>query len=82
MISSSFGTVYLCSGYWQAPTTGTDSKGGTLVHESSHFTKNAATSDYAYGQSDCESLAKSNSSEAIENADSHEYFAENNPALL
>jgi peptidyl-Lys metalloendopeptidase len=37
--------------------------------------------DYAYGQSAAKSLATSNPSNAIMNADSHEYFAENNPAL-
>ncbi|KAI0681659.1 lysine-specific metallo-endopeptidase, partial [Cerioporus squamosus] len=61
-------------------TTGTDSRAGTLVHESSHFTKNGGTQDYVYGQSSAKSLAKSNPSEAIFNADNHEYFAENNPA--
>ena len=29
----SFGHVYLCGAFWSAPTTGTDSKGGTLIHE-------------------------------------------------
>jgi peptidyl-Lys metalloendopeptidase len=61
--------------------TGTDSKGGTLVHESSHFTNIASTEDYAYGQSAAKSLASSNPAHAVENADNHEYFAENNPAL-
>jgi len=37
--------------------------------------------DWAYGQSACKSLAKSNASTAVDNADSHECFAENNPAL-
>jgi peptidyl-Lys metalloendopeptidase len=88
----SFGHVYLCGAFWQAPTTGTDSKGGTLIHEvsrsyqlllnqtltvgyivkSSHFTANAGTEDYVYGQSAAKSLAKSNPNEAIENADNHE----------
>ncbi|TFK56748.1 deuterolysin M35 metalloprotease [Heliocybe sulcata] len=75
-----FGTVYLCGAFWDAPLTGTDSKGGTLVHESSHFTDNAGTDDHVYGQSSCRSLARSNPTEAIDNADSHEYFAENNPS--
>ncbi|KAF7311786.1 Peptidyl-Lys metalloendopeptidase [Mycena indigotica] len=75
-----FGTIYLCGVFWQAPTTGTDSKGGTLVHESSHFTVTAGTQDYAYGQSAAKSLATSNSNRAIANADNHEYFAENNPS--
>ncbi|KIP10094.1 hypothetical protein PHLGIDRAFT_101670 [Phlebiopsis gigantea 11061_1 CR5-6] len=76
-----FGTIYLCGAFWDAPTTGTDSKGGTLIHESSHFTKNAGTQDYEYGQTNAKALAKSDSSEAIMNADNHEYYAENNPSL-
>ena len=72
--------IYLCGAFWSAPMTGTDSKGGTLVHETSHFTVVAATQDYAYGQSAAKSLALSNPAQAIMNADSHEYFAENTPA--
>lgn len=73
--------VHLCGAFFSAPATGTDSKAGTLVHETSHFTVVAGTQDYAYGQSACKSLAISNSNHAIANADSHEYFAENNPVL-
>jgi len=57
------------------------SQGGTLVHESSHFTANAGTNDHEYGQSACQSLAQSDPDTAVDNADSHEYFAENDPAL-
>ncbi|QRV85906.1 peptidyl-Lys metalloendopeptidase [Ceratobasidium sp. AG-Ba] len=74
------GYIYLCGAFWSAPNTGTDSRAGTIIHEQSHFTNNAGTQDYAYGQSAAKSLAKSNPNEAIENADNHEYFAENNPA--
>ncbi|KAF8874814.1 peptidyl-Lys metalloendopeptidase [Mucidula mucida] len=66
---------------WEVSTTGTDSRGGTLIHESSHFDIIGQTEDHVYGQSAAASLASSNPSEAIENADNHEYFAENNPAL-
>jgi len=76
-----FGTVYLCPSFWKAPLTGTDSKGGTLVHETSHFNKIASTEDVAYGQDDSKKLARESAKEAINNADSHEYFSENNPAL-
>ena len=72
--------IHLCNAFWSAPNTGTDSKAGTLIHETSHFTVVAGTSDYAYGQSACKSLALSNPSNAIKNADSHEYFAENTPS--
>lgn len=74
-----FGKIYLCGAFWNAPNTGTDSKAGTLVHETSHFTANGGTNDYAYGQSAAKSLATSNPAQAVMNADSHEYFAENNP---
>ena len=72
--------IYLCNAYWNAPTSGTDSKGGTTIHELSHFNVVAGTDDLAYGQTACKKLA-SNAKRAIKNADSHEYFAENTPAL-
>jgi peptidyl-Lys metalloendopeptidase len=68
--------VCLCNAFWSAPATGTDSKAGTLIHETSHFTVVAGTQDYVYGQSACKSLAISGPNKAINNADSHEYFAE------
>jgi peptidyl-Lys metalloendopeptidase len=71
--------IYLCNAFWSAPNTGTDSRAGTIIHELSHFTVVAGTSDYAYGQSAARSLATSNPARAIRNADSHEYFAENTP---
>ncbi|KQV61316.1 MULTISPECIES: M35 family metallo-endopeptidase [unclassified Duganella] len=73
--------IYVCKAFWSAPMTGTDSKGGTLVHEMSHFNVTAGTDDHAYGQSAAASLAISNPTQAIDNADSHEYFGENTPAL-
>jgi peptidyl-Lys metalloendopeptidase len=73
--------VYLCNAYWSAPTTGTDTKGGTIIHELAHFTVVADANDHAYTHSDCKSLALSNPAMAIMNADSLEYFAENNPRL-
>lgn len=71
--------VHLCGAFWNAPALGTDSKAGTLVHETSHFTVVAGTQDYAYGQTACKSLATSNPTRAVANADSHEYFAESRP---
>ncbi|GGC15760.1 M35 family metallo-endopeptidase [Pseudoduganella buxea] len=73
--------IYVCNAFWSAPTSGTDSKGGTLVHELSHFNIVAGTDDWAYGQSAAASLATSNPTRAVDNADSHEYFGENTPAL-
>jgi hypothetical protein len=73
--------IYLCKLFWGAPLTGTDSQAGTLVHEMSHFYVIAGTDDHVYGQSGCRNLAKNNPSDAVDNADTHEYFAENTPAL-
>ncbi|KAF5343563.1 hypothetical protein D9758_012964 [Tetrapyrgos nigripes] len=75
-------TIYLCGAFWRAANTGQDSKAGTLVHESSHFTQLAGTVDEAYGRANCETLARNFPDLATVNADSHEYFAENvNPTL-
>jgi peptidyl-Lys metalloendopeptidase len=73
--------VYLCKAFWSAPLSGTDSKGGTIIHELSHFNAVASTDDFAYGQSAASSLAISDPTKARDNADNHEYFAENTPAL-
>jgi peptidyl-Lys metalloendopeptidase len=71
--------IHVCNAFWSAPPTGTDSKGGTLVHEMSHFTVVAGTDDWAYGQEAAAALAAGNPARAIDNADSHEYFGENTP---
>lgn len=71
--------IFVCNAYWNAPLIGTDSKAGTLIHEMSHFTIVADTDDHAYGQSAASSLAINNPTQAVDNADSHEYFAENTP---
>ncbi|WP_164016968.1 M35 family metallo-endopeptidase [Pyxidicoccus trucidator] len=73
--------IYVCKAFWSAPMTGTDSKGGTLIHELSHFNVVAGTDDHVYGQSGAKSLAISNPTQALGNADNHEYFAENTPFL-
>lgn len=72
--------IYLCNAFWSAPNTGTDSRAGTLIHEMSHFNVVAGTDDNAYGQTACKRLATTNPTRALDNADSHEYFAENTPA--
>ncbi|CCO33040.1 Peptidyl-Lys metalloendopeptidase Short=MEP [Rhizoctonia solani AG-1 IB] len=61
---------------------GTDSKAGTIVHEASHFPEYAGTADHAYGQGACRDLARNDPNRAAMNADSHEYFAENQPWLV
>lgn len=72
--------VYVCGAFWSAAETGTDSRGGTLVHELSHFTVVADTDDHVYGQAGARRLAQDNPARAIANADNYEYFSENTPA--
>ncbi len=71
--------IWVCKAFWSAPNAGTDSKGGTLIHEMSHFNVVAGTDDHVYGQSGAKALAISNPTNAVDNADNHEYFAENTP---
>jgi len=71
--------VYLCRAFWNARETGTDSRAGTIIHELSHFNVVAGTDDVVYGQTGAKNLAISNPNQALNNADSHEYFAENTP---
>ena len=73
--------IHLCGAFWLAPLNGTDSRAGTLVHEMSHFPMTAGTDDHVYGQTAARQLAKDHPNDAVDNADSHEYFAENTPAL-
>lgn len=73
--------IYLCKVFWQAPLTGTDSKAGTLIHEMSHFNVVAGTDDFVYGQTGAKQLAIDAPNDAVNNADNHEYFAENTPPL-
>jgi len=72
--------IFVCRAFWPAPARGTDSKAGTLIHEMSHFDVVASTSDWVYGQTAAKNLAATNPTNALDNADNHEYFAENNPA--
>ena len=73
--------IFLCNLFWTAPLIGTDSQAGTIIHELSHFNVVAGTDDNAYGQVACRQLAIDNPIDATDNADSHEYFAENTPRL-
>jgi peptidyl-Lys metalloendopeptidase len=51
------------------------------VHETSHFNVVAGTRDLTYGQVKAKKLATSDPDKTLQNADSHEYFAENDPPL-
>ncbi len=72
--------IFVCRAFWSAGATGTDSKAGTLIHETSHFNAVAGTDDVVYGQAGAKNLAITDPNGALNNADSHEYFAENTPS--
>jgi hypothetical protein len=68
--------IYLDPRWVSAPAVGTDSRAGTLAHEMSHFTDVGGTHDYAYGPTNCLSLALKDPGHALFNADSFEYYIE------
>ncbi len=48
--------IYLCNAFWNAPATGTDSRMGTIIHETSHFYVVTGTDDHAYGHTSAKLL--------------------------
>ena len=54
---------------------------GIILREMTRFTNTAATKDHARGQTNCRTLAINRPDLAINNADSHEFIAENTPSL-
>jgi peptidyl-Lys metalloendopeptidase len=68
--SDSTQTIYVCGVFWSVPS----ERAETIVHELSHFSRIAGTNDYTYGRSSCQSLARSNPTNAIRNADNQCYF--------
>ncbi len=52
----------------------------TRISAEARGASQARPDDWAYGQSAARSLATSNPTRALDNADNHEYFAENTPA--
>ena len=71
-VSQRFGplNIYLAQKFFAAPELGRNSRAGTIVHELTHIV--FGTYDYDYGP-DVESLPLE---EALYNADTYEYFAE------
>lgn len=66
--------IYICKFMWTAGKTDLAVRVHTLTHEMSHLA--AKTTDIKYGRKGCQNLAKSDPSEAIKNADSYGYFAQ------
>ncbi|KAK7046104.1 hypothetical protein VNI00_007105 [Paramarasmius palmivorus] len=73
--TSSYGVVYLCGLYWNVATTGSGSRADTIIHEGTHFRQVLGTNDYTYGESSSKSLARSNPTNAVYNADNHAFFS-------
>ncbi|KAK3192537.1 hypothetical protein K4F52_001336 [Lecanicillium sp. MT-2017a] len=71
-------TVVWCNEYYNAPletsTCHGDDKTGTTIHEFTHASSvfDPPTEDHAYGYDDCVALDRA---EALENADTYEYYA-------
>jgi len=63
--------IYLCNVFWGASAA---DKAGTITHELSHFNVVAGTSDWAYGVSACQALARQSPAQAVDNADNVAYF--------
>lgn len=68
--------VVVNSVFWDRELAGTDSQGGTLIHEYSHFDNVADTSDIVYGVKGARLLAQNDPESALNNADNYEYYAE------
>lgn len=66
--------IWVCGKFWNAPSSGTDSKASALLHEHSHAS--AGTDDLAYDPDDCRQLAQDDPDRAVRNAANHEYFAD------
>jgi peptidyl-Lys metalloendopeptidase len=71
--------VFVCKSFWATGDTGTDSRGGVIIHEVSHFNVVAGTDDFVYGHAGARDLAISSPDDALNNADNLEYFTENTP---
>lgn len=78
--------IYLCPNFFSmpkmsdfdAPNVDFDNgtRAGTIIHELSHFTVVAGTDDICYSRSECSDMAVRRAPDAIINADSYQYFAE------
>lgn len=82
--------IYLCNAFWRAGRVSWQNKGGivarkdgreaddnplgVLLHELSHIF--CRTQDHQYGKSGCRALATNSPNLAANNADNHEYYAE------
>lgn len=67
--------INICPTFFNTSLLDADFRAGVILHETSHWNVAASTDDYAYGESNCLSLAATNPTAAIDNADNYHYFA-------
>lgn len=74
-------TIHLCDLFWRKSESGINSQGGALLHEVSHFHDIAMTEDKLDGRDprSCEALGRARPADAIDNAYSYQFFAEDMP---
>lgn len=79
------GTIYLCAPYFDLPSLADASflevfnsgtRGGTIIHEMSHYDDVGGTNDNCYNRDACSDFARTYPTRAAHNADSFQYFAE------
>jgi peptidyl-Lys metalloendopeptidase len=68
--------IQIGGAFAKAPASGVNSRGGTIVHEQSHFNDIGGTKDHKYGTTKAQQLAIDDPSKAQTNADSYEYYIE------
>lgn len=78
--------IHLCPSFFQLPPlarlqpgtrrSANGTREGTIVHEVSHFSYVAQTSDHCYSRTECTDMAQTDVQRAITNADSYQYFTE------
>lgn len=71
-----YGKLYLCGLFWKVKSVGSGSRADTIIHEGTHFLQILGTQDIVYGEDQCKSLAKKDSSSASNNADNHAFFSD------
>ena len=78
IIRGSVGEIFVTSNFFQLPSTGPGSQGGTIVHEASHQSSVRGTTDDDghYGPVAAQSRAASSASRARSTADNYKYYAE------
>ena len=71
--------VYLCKSFWTAPVTRTDSRASTIVHRAEPLQRGGGHRRSGIRSGQCAQSGEHGSQKALNNADNHEYFAENTP---